>query len=192
MNSCNAQALILARPETVWDVLTDTGNYAVWDSGICAIKGELGHGGIIRVQTKNSGRKTRRFRVTLLPEKSITWTRMFPLGLAKITRTVTLTDHSGFTHLDVREATGGVLRSLLGGSKTDTAKVLREFVEAVKSRAELLGYHLDGGIFPPPRHFRHDSTQSTRSLRRPAGLQGAPTAPSHHGHIVTAKSRRKS
>jgi hypothetical protein len=39
MKSSEAQALILARTAAVWNVLTDTGNYAVWDSGIRAIKG---------------------------------------------------------------------------------------------------------------------------------------------------------
>jgi hypothetical protein len=192
VKSCDAQALILARPGSVWDVLTDTGNYAVWDSGISAIKGELRHGATIRVQTRTSGRKTLRFRVTLLPDTSITWTRALPLGLAKITRTVTLTDHSGFTHLHVAETSGGVLRSLLGGPRTDTEQILCEFVDAVKSRAELLGYHLDGGIFPAPRHLGRQSTQSTPSPRRPAGPQRTPTAPAHHGNNVGAKSHWKS
>lgn len=189
MKSCEAQALILARTGAVWDVLTDTGNYAVWDSGISAMQGELRPGATIRVQTRTSGSKTLRFRVTLLPGPSITWTRVLPLGLARITRTVTLTDHSGFTHLHVREATGGVLRSLLGESKTDTDQVLREFVNAVKSRAELLGYHLDGGIFPPPRH-PHQSTPSTPSPR-PAGSQRTPAAPVHHADNMGAKSHWK-
>jgi Polyketide cyclase / dehydrase and lipid transport len=192
VKSCDAQALILARPNAVWDVLTDTGNYAVWDSGISAITGELRHGGTIRVQTRNSGRKTLRFRVTLLAGTSITWARTLPLGLARITRTVTLTDHSGFTHLHVSEATGGVLPSLFRGSRTDTAQVLRDFVEAVKSRAELLGYHLDGGIFPVPRQPGHQSTLSMPSLHRPAGPQRTPAAPAHHGKNIRAKSRRKS
>lgn len=187
MNSCDAQALILARPATVWDVLTDTGNYAVWDSGISAIKGELRHGGTIRVQTRNSGRKTLRFRVALLPEYSITWTRTLALGLARLTRTVTLTDHSGFTHLHVIETNRGALSDSLEGTAPDTGQILREFVDALKSRAELLGYHLDGGIFPAPRHLGHDSKPSTRSLRGPAGPQRTPTAPAQaHGWVAVS------
>jgi hypothetical protein len=39
MESSKAEALILAGAGTVWDIITDAGNYPVWDSGITEIRG---------------------------------------------------------------------------------------------------------------------------------------------------------
>lgn len=106
-------------------------------------------------------------------------------------RTVTVTDHSGFAHLQIKETTPGVLSGTLEGNAPDTGQILREFVDAVKFRAKLLGYHLDGGLFPAPRHL-HDSAPSKRSLRGAAGPPRTPTVPAHHSINVGAKSRWKS
>jgi hypothetical protein len=148
--------LILARTGAVWDFLTDTGNYAVWDSGIIDIRGELRHSGRIRVRTRSSGSRVLRFLVKILPGRSVTWTWKLALGLAKTTRTVTLTDHGGFTHLHVTETTAGVLPRRLMGTAPDRGQLLREFVEAVKFRAELLG-------------ARSRRRRSTRKPPRPDG-----------------------
>jgi hypothetical protein len=150
MKSFDAHAVILARPSAVWDVLTDTGNYPVWDSGIIDISGDLRHGGRIRVRTCSSGRKALRFRVDIMPGKSMTWSRKLPLGLGSASRTITVTDHTGFTHLRITQTTHGAL-ARANGNDPDTGKVLLAFAEAVKVRSELLGYHLDGGLFPHPR-----------------------------------------
>ena len=40
MKSSEAETLILAGAGTVWGILTDVGNYAVWDSGIAEVKGK--------------------------------------------------------------------------------------------------------------------------------------------------------
>jgi hypothetical protein len=44
-----AEALINARPSTVWDILTDTSNLTVWESGITDLAGDLRHGEKTRV-----------------------------------------------------------------------------------------------------------------------------------------------
>ncbi|MFF1252594.1 SRPBCC family protein [Pseudarthrobacter sp. NPDC058329] len=173
MKSFEAQALILAAPGAVWDVLTDTANFAVWDSGITAVSGDLRHGGTIRVRTGGSGRRRLRFRVTLIPPTSITWTRRLPLGLGKIALTVALADHGGFTHLTVMETTKGAPPRLFDGTGADTDRILQAFVDAVKFRAELLGHHLHGGLFPTPHH--------------PAA-RGTP--PTHHQSVPQTPSQR--
>ena len=47
MKSYESRTLIDARKCTVWDVITDGGNFTVWNSGITHIAGELRHGGTI-------------------------------------------------------------------------------------------------------------------------------------------------
>ncbi|MET4094258.1 hypothetical protein ABIB51_001172 [Arthrobacter sp. UYCu712] len=43
MKSSEAETLILAGAATVWDIITDAGNYPVWDSGITAASGAIRH-----------------------------------------------------------------------------------------------------------------------------------------------------
>ena len=109
MESLEAETLINARNSTVWEVITDGGNYTVWDSGITRIDGELRNGGTIRVRTRSGGNRTFRLRVRQIPGKVITWTGGALLGLFKGVRTFTLTPHGGMTHLHVREEFTGPL-----------------------------------------------------------------------------------
>lgn len=61
-----ATALVNARATTIWDVLTDTSNVTVWESGISAIDREIRHGAWIRIRTHDSP-KSIRLRVQQLP-----------------------------------------------------------------------------------------------------------------------------
>ena len=109
MESFEAETLINARNSTVWEIITDGGNYTVWDSGINRIDGELRNGGTIRVRTRTGGNRTFRLRVRQIPGKVMTWTRGAPLGLFEGVLTFTLTPHGGMTHLHVREEFPGPL-----------------------------------------------------------------------------------
>jgi hypothetical protein len=146
MESFEAETLILAGAGTVWDIITDGGNYPVWDSGITEVSGEVGHGERIRVRTRQGGKRIFRLRVCQIPGQLMTWTGGLPLGLLKVKRTLTLTDYTGITHLKVRDTASGPLRNTVPG----TYPALTGYVEAVKFRAELLSFHLEGGVFPDP------------------------------------------
>jgi Polyketide cyclase / dehydrase and lipid transport len=113
MESFEAETLILAGVSTVWDIITDGGNYPVWDSGITDVSGKVGHGERIRVRTWDGGKRIFRLRVDQIPEKLMTWTGGLPLGLLKVERTFTLTDYTGITRLSVRDAAKGPLRGLV-------------------------------------------------------------------------------
>ncbi|GGH91293.1 SRPBCC family protein [Arthrobacter liuii] len=173
MHSFEAEALILAGTPTVWDILTDAGNYAVWESGIVAAHGDMVSGGRIRVQTRERSRKSLSVLVGLSEGKSMTWTYGLPLRLARVVRTFTLTDYSGVTYLAVKEKVTGPLRRLVHKSGPDASEALADFVEAVRFRAELLSFHLDGGVFPAAaptgtsqRHGRQAPPFTVRSLQQ--------------------------
>jgi hypothetical protein len=166
MESFESEALILAGTHSVWDILTDAGNYAVWESGIVAVSGEMRSGGRVRIRTRGDGRRSFRVRVELTPRRLMTWTAGLPLGLAKVTRTFTLTDYTGITHLTVRDTAAGPLRRLARKSGPGASVVLTAFVEAVRFRAELPNVHLDDG-FPAP--FAHERANVTASGGRPIG-----------------------
>ena len=136
-----AEALIDARKSTVWDIITDGGNYTVWDSGITRLDGELRRGGTIRVKARGCGNRAFRLRVRQTPGEEMTWTGGLPLGLLKGARTFRLTPHGGRTLLSVRQEFRGPLLGLWWKTAPDLERVTAEYVSAVKKRAELLGRH---------------------------------------------------
>ena len=148
MKSFVAETLILASSGTVWDIITDAGNYPVWDSGITHIRGEIRHRGRIRVRIHEGGKRTLRLRVRQFSEQRMTWTCRLPLGLLTLARTFALTDYTGITHLTVRDTARGPLCRLVLRRAPGAAPAVSGFVDEVKFRAELVGFHFDGEVFP--------------------------------------------
>lgn len=142
MRSSEAEKLINARPSTVWDILTDTSNVAVWESGITAIDGDMRNGGTIRVRTNGNERGGLRMRVQQLPGEVMRWRAALPLGLLHRTFIVILSTEARLTHLRIRHELGGPLSPFAGKTLPATPVVLQTFVEAVGKRAELLDRHL--------------------------------------------------
>lgn len=138
MEYFESEALVNARSSTVWEVITDTGNLTVWESGITAIHGELRNGGTVRIKTTDTGGRSLRLRVQQMPGEVMTWTSSLPLGLLRRIRTFTLSPRAGLTHLKVKEEVSGPLAGLLGNTHPDTARTLTDYVHAVTRRAELL------------------------------------------------------
>lgn len=150
MDSHEAEVLILASSTMVWNVLSDTGNYAVWNSGIVDVSGELRSGGRIRVRTRNGGKRNLRVKVQFVPGQLMTWSTGLPLELGNVVRTFILTDYTGITHLVGRDRASGLFRGLVMKNAAKTNQTLDALVDAVKFRAELLSFHLDVGVFPVP------------------------------------------
>lgn len=148
MKSSEAETLILAGAGTVWDILTDAGNYPVWDSGITAVSGAIRHDGRIRIRTRGGGKRTFRLRVHQIPGRLMGWSGGLPLGLLKVVRTFTLTDLTGITHLTIRDTASGPLSGLVRKTMPGSDPAITGYVAAVKFRAELISFHLEGEIFP--------------------------------------------
>jgi hypothetical protein len=139
MAPLEAQNLISARVSTVWDIITDSGNFAVWESGITAVTGELRNGGTMRVGTRHGGSRSVGLRVEQIPGGVMTWARVIVsprLGVFK--RTFVLTPKDAMKLLLVRDEISGLLRSFVR-SPFGTEEDLIGFVTAVKERAEILG-----------------------------------------------------
>jgi hypothetical protein len=138
MTPMESQHLINARGSTVWDIITDSGNLAVWDSGIASVSGVIRNGGVIRVRTRHGGRNLR-VRVEQIPGEVMTWTRTVPPGLGATVRTFVLSQRGGMTLLLVRDEARGPLRGVIRSPFSSTQRDLDEFVDAVRKRAELIG-----------------------------------------------------
>ncbi|SDK85495.1 Ribosome association toxin PasT (RatA) of the RatAB toxin-antitoxin module [Arthrobacter sp. ov407] len=139
MHCVEAEALIKARGSTVWDIITDARNYAVWASGITHVTGEPRNGGTIRIRTRTGGSRVVRLRVQQMPGEVMTWTGGLPLGLFTGLCTFTLDPEGGMTRLRVNVEFTGLLRGVLWNAVADTQQALIDYVNAVKKRAEILG-----------------------------------------------------
>ena len=148
MKSFAAETLILASAGIVWDIITDAGNYPVWDSGITDIKGEIRNRARIRVRLRIGGKRAYRLRVRQVPGRRMTWTGGLPLGLLRVERAFTVTDYTGITHLTVRDTARGALQWLVRRSAPAADPAVSGFTDEVKFRAELLSFHIHGGVFP--------------------------------------------
>lgn len=136
LNSHEASSPIHAPCSTVWEIITDAGNFPVWGSGITGISGEVRHGLILRVRTPRLHHAS--LLVEQIPEAAMTWTRGAP-PLCAFVRTFTLSPHNAMTLLVVRDELFGPLRGLVSSPWPFTENHLVAFVTAVRERAELLG-----------------------------------------------------
>jgi hypothetical protein len=141
VESFEAQTLINARNSTVWDIITDAGNYSVWGSGITHIDGDVRNGALIRIRTALGGKRTIRLRVRQIPGEVMTWTGALPLGLGLVSgiRTFTLTPEAGRTLLRVKDDFSGPLHGLFSRTRPVMGSPVDDYVTAVRERAELLG-----------------------------------------------------
>ncbi|WP_190243212.1 SRPBCC family protein [Arthrobacter globiformis] len=129
-----SEVLINARLSTVWDVLTDSGNMAVWNSGVTEIEGDLRDGETVRITTLGHDRPVRA-RVRQDTGEVMTWTSELPMRLLRVVRSFSLIPVSGRTLLKVTVEASGLL---LRWSSPATQQDLDDFVAAARHRAELL------------------------------------------------------
>lgn len=141
MTSSGAETLINARTAIVWDVLTDTSNVSVWDSGITDIVGDMRDGGTIRIRRDNS-RRHLSLRVEQLPGRVMQWRANAPFGLLRRAFTVVATPESGQVHLRILHELSGPLAPFAAKKTLASQATLQVFVDAVKERAELIDRHM--------------------------------------------------
>lgn len=136
LSSHEASSLIRARGSTVWEIITDAGNFPVWGSGITCVSGDVRNGVILRIRTPTLHRAS--LLVEQIPGAAMTWTRGAP-PLCAFVRTFTLTPHHGMTLLVVKDELFGPLRGFVSSPWPFTENYLAAFVTAISERAELLG-----------------------------------------------------
>ena len=137
MQSFESEEPINARSSTVWAIITDAGNFTVWESGISWIDGEVSNGALVRIRTVD-GRRTFRTRVQQMPGQVMIWKTGLIPGLLTWTRTYSLSPHAGLTHLRVKDEFGGPLLRFAGRALPVSPQDQHSYVAAVRRRAELL------------------------------------------------------
>ena len=138
MKYYEASAVIDARPEAIWAILTDAPSYARWDSGVERVEGRIAPGETIKVFAMVS--PGRAFPVKVIefqPGRRMRWSSGMPLGLFKGERTFTLTpEGERGTRFAMREEFSGPLLPMIWGSMPDLGPSFQQFAQGLKRRAE--------------------------------------------------------
>src|SRR3954453_6827124 len=104
MRHYEATALISARPDAVWAVLTDGPGYADWDSGVVRVEGAIAPREKIKVVSEANPKRAFPVEVTeFAPGERMVWSGGMPLGLFKGVRTFTLAREGAATRFTMRE-----------------------------------------------------------------------------------------
>ncbi|HLJ63919.1 MAG TPA: SRPBCC domain-containing protein [Stellaceae bacterium] len=138
MKNFAAAIEIRARPETVWNLLTEAQGYPQWNSTVDKVEGRIALGEKITVHAKIAPGRAFPVKVTeFVPSERMVWSGGMPLGLFKGDRRFTLTLTSpGVTWFTMQEGFSGLLAPLITRSIPDLQPAFDAFAADLKRRAE--------------------------------------------------------
>lgn len=138
MKTFSATALIRARPDVIWSILTNADAYPSWNTTVDRVEGSIRPGETIKLFVKiNPGRafpvKVKEFA----PASRMVWSGGMPLGLFKGERTFLLKPVSdGQVEFTMTEVFSGLMSPLIEKSLPDMQPAFEEFALRLKERAE--------------------------------------------------------
>ncbi len=137
MRHYESTALISARPEAIWTVLTDAPGYADWDSGVVRVEGAIALQEKIKVISEANPKRAFPVQVTeFAPGERMTWSGGMPLGFFKGVRRFRLAPENGATRFTMREEYTGPMLPLIWRSMPDLGPSFEQFAGGLKARAE--------------------------------------------------------
>jgi len=133
-----ASSDIKAKPERVWQVLTDGERYPQWDSGIERFEGRIAPGATVKLLVKVNPGRAFPLKVTeLSSNRRMVFSGGMPLGLFRGVRTYTLEpDAAGGTSFRMREEYTGPLLGMMWKSIPDLGPSFQQFANGLKDEAE--------------------------------------------------------
>ncbi len=138
MRAYEAGAVIGAQPDRVWSILTDSGGWATWGSGVDKVEGQIAPGETIKIHSKAAPGRAFPVKVTTFePSSKLVFSGGMPLGLFKGVRTYTLdAQGDGSTRFHMREEYSGPLLGMMWRSMPDLQPSFDMFANGLKERAE--------------------------------------------------------
>jgi hypothetical protein len=134
-----ASSVIDAKPETIWEVLTDGAGWSTWDSGVIRVEGAIEPGQKIKVVSSVNPGRAFPVRVTAFsPGECMTFTGGTPL-FRGVRRYTLAPQGDGTTKFTMREEYTGPLVPLIWRSIPDLAPSFTQFANGLKQRAEQQG-----------------------------------------------------
>lgn len=137
MKIYEAQAVIDATAEEVWDVMTDGARFTEWDSGIVGFEGSIEPGQKVKLRSEVDPGRTFAIDVTSLdkPHRMV-WASGMPLGLFRGERTYRLEPESGGVRFTMREEFSGPLLGLIWRTMPDLQPSFDKFATGLKACVE--------------------------------------------------------
>lgn len=136
MRAYEASSVIEAKPEAVWDVLTDGAGWATWDSGVVRVEGSIAPGQKIKVVSEvNPGRAFPVTVTTFEPAAAMTFTGGTPL-FRGVRRYTLAPQPDGSTRFTMREEYTGPLVPLIWRTIPDLGPSFTQFADGLKKRVE--------------------------------------------------------
>jgi uncharacterized protein YndB with AHSA1/START domain len=137
MRAYEAESLIDASPERVWQVLSDIAAWPDWSSGVSKVEGTLALGEKLSISVEaNPGRVFPVEVVTLSEPQRMVLRGGMPLGLFTGLRTYTLDASGAETRFTMREEYSGPLAGVIFRSIPDLGPSFRQFAEGLRRETE--------------------------------------------------------
>jgi hypothetical protein len=141
MTSYAVERNVQAKPEVIWDLLTDASKYSEWNPAVLGIEGDIADGNKIKLKSIVNPDREFKLNVSAVnPPTSMVWWDGMPLGLFKGVRTFNLTAQpDGTTKFAMEEVYSGLMAPLITKSIPDMTESFEVFGDAVKAEAEKRG-----------------------------------------------------
>ena len=138
MTSYAVQRTVQAKPQVIWDLLTDSSKYPEWNPAVLGIDGDIAAGNKIKLKSIVNPDRVFKLNVSRVnPPNSMVWWDGMPLGLFKGVRTFKLTPRpDGATEFAMKEVYSGLMAPLITKSIPDMTESFEMFGDAVKTEAE--------------------------------------------------------
>lgn len=134
----SVRRMINAKPQKIWDLLTDAGSYADWNPAVIGIEGTIAQGESIKLTSIVNPKRTFNLKIDEVdaPKRMVWWDGM-PLGLFKGVREYKLTPQAdGRTEFFMEEAYSGLMAPLITRSIPDMSDSFEQFADGLKKAAE--------------------------------------------------------
>jgi uncharacterized protein YndB with AHSA1/START domain len=134
---CAVSIRIEAKPETIWGLLTDAGDFPRWNSTVTSLEGRVAPGERLALRVKAAPTRVFKRRVTeLVAPAKMTWSDG-AAPMFKGMRTFTLTPRgAGATEFSMVEVLSGVMLPMIKGSLPDFGPPFEQYAADLKREAE--------------------------------------------------------
>jgi hypothetical protein len=136
--SYSVERTIDARPQRVWELLTDADGYPSWNPAVVSLNGRIADGETIKlVATVNPGRTFTLAVSGVEPPSAMVWSDGMPLGLFRAVRTFSLrTVDFDRTEFSMQERYSGPMAGLIVRAIPDLSESFAQFADGLKDAAE--------------------------------------------------------
>ena len=135
--SYKVKRTIDARPERVWELLTDAAGYTAWNPTVISLQGQIAVGETIKLVSTVNPKRTFSLKVTELQgPRRMVWSDGMPLGLFKGVRTYSLSPAEAGSEFAMEEVYSGPLAPLITRAIPDLTDSFAQFAEGLKAAAE--------------------------------------------------------